>query len=161
MFHAKKRGRNEPYKGVFMQSVVVVGSQWGDEGKGKVVDYFAPQYDVVARFQGGPNAGHSLNFDGNKVVLNTIPSGIFQKQCINIIGNGVVIDPVLLRKEIEKIIDKNPDVESYSRRTGIHMAFKSDPSNIGDYSIQLRQDRTKTTDEVAADDEAVQVTMHL
>lgn len=83
---------------------VVLGLQWGDEGKGKIVDVLTPQYDVVARFQGGPNAGHSLEFNGQKHVLNTIPSGIFHEHCINIIGNGVVIDPVTLRKEIEKII---------------------------------------------------------
>lgn len=83
---------------------VVLGLQWGDEGKGKIVDVLTPKYDVVARFQGGPNAGHSLEFNGQKHVLNTIPSGIFHEHCINIIGNGVVIDPVTLRKEIEKII---------------------------------------------------------
>ena len=80
---------------------VVLGLQWGDEGKGKIVDVLTPQYDVVARFQGGPNAGHSLEFGGNKYVLNTIPSGIFHEHCINIIGNGVVVDPVQLKKEIE------------------------------------------------------------
>jgi adenylosuccinate synthase len=83
---------------------VVLGLQWGDEGKGKIVDVLTPKYDVVARFQGGPNAGHSLEFGGQKHVLNTIPSGIFHEHCINIIGNGVVIDPVTLKKEIEKII---------------------------------------------------------
>lgn len=83
---------------------VVLGLQWGDEGKGKIVDVLTPQYDVVARFQGGPNAGHSLEFGGQKHVLNTIPSGIFHEHCINVIGNGVVIDPVTLKKEIEKII---------------------------------------------------------
>lgn len=83
---------------------VVLGLQWGDEGKGKIVDVLTPRYDVVARFQGGPNAGHSLEFGGQKHVLNTIPSGIFHESCINIIGNGVVIDPVTLKKEIEKII---------------------------------------------------------
>lgn len=82
---------------------VVLGLQWGDEGKGKIVDVLTPKYDVVARFQGGPNAGHSLEFNGQKHVLNTIPSGIFHEHCINIIGNGVVIDPVTLKKEIEKI----------------------------------------------------------
>jgi adenylosuccinate synthase len=82
---------------------VVLGLQWGDEGKGKIVDVLTPQYDVVARFQGGPNAGHSLEFNRQKHVLNTIPSGIFHEHCINIIGNGVVIDPVTLKKEIEKI----------------------------------------------------------
>ena len=82
---------------------VVLGLQWGDEGKGKIVDVLTPQYDVVARFQGGPNAGHTLEFNGQKHVLNTIPSGIFHQNCINIIGNGVVIDPVTLKKEIEKM----------------------------------------------------------
>jgi adenylosuccinate synthase len=85
-----------------MKVDVVLGLQWGDEGKGKIVDVLTPKYDVVARFQGGPNAGHSLEFGGNKYVLNTIPSGIFHEHCINIIGNGVVVDPVQLKKEIEK-----------------------------------------------------------
>ncbi|MEM6697055.1 MAG: adenylosuccinate synthase, partial [Bacteroidota bacterium] len=79
---------------------VVLGLQWGDEGKGKIVDYLAPQYDIVARFQGGPNAGHTLKFDGKKYVLHTIPSGIFRDTLINLIGNGVVIDPITLLKEI-------------------------------------------------------------
>lgn len=82
---------------------VVLGLQWGDEGKGKIVDVLTPKYDVVSRFQGGPNAGHTLEFNGQKHVLNTIPSGIFHSHCINIIGNGVVIDPVTLKKEIEKV----------------------------------------------------------
>lgn len=90
---------------------VILGLQWGDEGKGKIVDFLAPKYDIIARFQGGPNAGHSLEFDGHKVVLNTIPSGIFQSHCMNIIGNGVVIDPILLKKEIEKITPLCPDIK--------------------------------------------------
>lgn len=80
---------------------VLLGLQWGDEGKGKVVDVLAPQYQVVARFQGGPNAGHTLEFDGIKHVLHQIPSGIFRDNIVNIIGNGVVLDPVILKKEIE------------------------------------------------------------
>lgn len=80
---------------------ILLGLQWGDEGKGKVVDVLAPQYDVVARFQGGPNAGHTLEFDGIKHVLHQIPSGIFRENILNIIGNGVVLDPVILKKEIE------------------------------------------------------------
>ncbi|SDZ49525.1 Adenylosuccinate synthetase [Rhodonellum ikkaensis] len=80
---------------------ILLGLQWGDEGKGKVVDVLAPKYDVVARFQGGPNAGHTLEFDGIKHVLHQIPSGIFRQKLINIIGNGVVLDPVVLKKEIE------------------------------------------------------------
>ncbi len=82
---------------------VILGLQWGDEGKGKIVDYLANNYDIVARFQGGPNAGHTLKFDGQKFVLHTIPSGIFRENLINLIGNGVVIDPITLEKEIHKI----------------------------------------------------------
>lgn len=84
-----------------MKMDVLLGLQWGDEGKGKIVDVLAPQYDVVARFQGGPNAGHTLEFDGIKHVLHQIPSGIFRENIRNIVGNGVVLDPVILRKEIE------------------------------------------------------------
>lgn len=84
-----------------MKIDVLLGLQWGDEGKGKVVDFLAPQYDVVARFQGGPNAGHTLEFDGIKHVLHQIPSGIFRENIKNIIGNGVVLDPVVLIKEID------------------------------------------------------------
>ncbi len=88
---------------------VILGLQWGDEGKGKIADYLTPKYDVVARFQGGPNAGHSLEFEGKKFVLNTIPSGIFGKSTINLIGNGVVIDPVRLQEEIGRIVGECPD----------------------------------------------------
>ena len=80
---------------------LLLGLQWGDEGKGKIVDVLTSKYDIIARFQGGPNAGHTLEFDGIKHVLRTIPSGIFHKNSINIIGNGVVIDPVVFQKEIE------------------------------------------------------------
>ncbi|MDE3125570.1 MAG: adenylosuccinate synthase [Bacteroidota bacterium] len=80
---------------------VILGLQWGDEGKGKIVDFFAPHYDVVARFQGGPNAGHTLYVNGKKVVLHQIPSGIFHQNSVNIIGNGVVLDPVILKKECD------------------------------------------------------------
>jgi adenylosuccinate synthase len=82
---------------------VILGLQWGDEGKGKIVDYFAPQYDVVARFQGGPNAGHTLYVQDKKIVLHQIPSGIFHEDKINLIGNGVVLDPVTLKKECETV----------------------------------------------------------
>ncbi|MFK7946575.1 MAG: adenylosuccinate synthase [Saprospiraceae bacterium] len=88
---------------------VILGLQWGDEGKGKIVDYLANQYDIVARFQGGPNAGHTLKFDGKKYVLHTIPSGIFRENLMNVIGNGVVIDPITLRKEIQMLIDADVD----------------------------------------------------
>ncbi len=84
---------------------VILGLQWGDEGKGKIVDYLAPNYHVVARFQGGPNAGHTLKFEGNKFVLHTIPSGIFREKINNLIGNGVVIDPITLDRELS-ILDK-------------------------------------------------------
>src|SRR5574344_744867 len=85
---------------------VVLGLQWGDEGKGKVVDVLTPMYKVIARFQGGPNAGHSLKFDGDGFVLHTVPAGIFRKDSMNIIGNGVVIDPVILMEEIDNIEKK-------------------------------------------------------
>lgn len=88
---------------------VILGLQWGDEGKGKIVDYLANQYDIVARFQGGPNAGHTLKFDGKKFVLHTVPSGIFRENLINVIGNGVVIDPITLGKEIQNLVDANVD----------------------------------------------------
>jgi adenylosuccinate synthase len=89
---------------------VLLGLQWGDEGKGKIVDFLAEQYDVIARFQGGPNAGHTLYINNEKVVLHTIPSGVFQGHCLNLIGNGVVIDPVTLSKEIDKILPLCPDL---------------------------------------------------
>ncbi|MRX45946.1 adenylosuccinate synthase [Pedobacter puniceum] len=89
---------------------VLLGLQWGDEGKGKIVDVLAPQYDLIARFQGGPNAGHTLEFDGKKYVLNTIPSGIFEKNTLNLIGNGVVIDPIILKRELDKLKDAGHDL---------------------------------------------------
>jgi len=88
-----------------MKADVLLGLQWGDEGKGKIVDVLTLNYDIIARFQGGPNAGHTLEFDGIKHVLHTIPSGIFHKGVVNIIGNGVVIDPIIFENEI-KAIDK-------------------------------------------------------
>ncbi len=89
---------------------VLLGLQWGDEGKGKIVDYLAGKYDIIARFQGGPNAGHTLYVDGKKFVLRTIPSGVFHDHCLNLIGNGVVIDPVSLQGEIEQLVSIRPDV---------------------------------------------------
>ena len=82
---------------------VLLGLQWGDEGKGKIVDVLTQDYDIIARFQGGPNAGHTLEFDGIKHVLHTIPSGIFHKNAINVVGNGVVIDPIIFKKEIDAL----------------------------------------------------------
>ena len=93
-----------------MKVDVILGLQWGDEGKGKIVDFLADKYDVIARFQGGPNAGHTLVIDGKKHVLHTIPSGIFRADKINFIGNGVVIDPVTLLKEIRTIEKEGIDV---------------------------------------------------
>ena len=86
-----------------MKVDVLLGLQWGDEGKGKVVDVLTPRYDVVARFQGGPNAGHTLELEGQKYVLRSIPSGIFQGDKVNIIGNGVVLDPALFKAEAEAL----------------------------------------------------------
>jgi adenylosuccinate synthase len=86
-----------------MKADVLLGLQWGDEGKGKIVDVLTPDYDVIARFQGGPNAGHTLEFNNIKHVLHTIPSGIFRENKINIIGNGVVIDPIVFKKEIDSL----------------------------------------------------------
>ena len=92
---------------------VVLGLQWGDEGKGKVVDVLTPNYQVVARFQGGPNAGHTLEFNGEKYVLRSIPSGIFQGGKINIIGNGVVLDPILFKEEAEALAKSGHDLTKW------------------------------------------------
>ena len=91
---------------------VLLGLQWGDEGKGKIVDVMAPQYDIVARFQGGPNAGHTLEFDGIKHVLHQIPSGVFRAEIKNVIGNGVVLDPVIFQKEVEALDQLGVDIRS-------------------------------------------------
>jgi len=96
----------------FMSLDLLLGLQWGDEGKGKIVDAITPDYDIVARFQGGPNAGHTIEFDGHKHVLHTIPSGVFNKNSINIIGNGVVIDPAVFHKEINGLKKFNIDLNS-------------------------------------------------
>lgn len=88
---------------------ILIGLQWGDEGKGKIVDVLAPTYDIVARFQGGPNAGHTLEFEGTKHVLHQIPSGIFHPHIQNIIGNGVVLDPIVFRTEMQKLQDRGVD----------------------------------------------------
>ncbi|MES2557929.1 MAG: adenylosuccinate synthase [Bacteroidota bacterium] len=94
-----------------MKVDVLLGLQWGDEGKGKIVDVLTPNYDIIARFQGGPNAGHTLEFEGVKHVLHTIPSGIFHANVINLIGNGVVIDPVVFQKELEKLAPFNINIK--------------------------------------------------
>jgi adenylosuccinate synthase len=99
---------------------VLLGLQWGDEGKGKIVDFFAPHYDIIARFQGGPNAGHTLYVNGQKVVLHQIPSGVFHPHTINLIGNGVVLDPVILKRECSTVAGFGADVKKnlfISKRT--------------------------------------------
>lgn len=98
-----------------MKVDVLLGLQWGDEGKGKVVDVLTPSYDVVARFQGGPNAGHTLEFEGKKYILRSIPSGIFQGGKINIVGNGVVLDPLLFREEAESLAASGYDIRKQLR----------------------------------------------
>ncbi len=122
---------------------VILGLQWGDEGKGKIVDYFAPNYDVIARFQGGPNAGHTLYVNGKKVVLHQIPSGIFHQDKINLIGNGVVLDPVTLKRECDTVAAMGIDIKKnlfISQRTNIiiptHRALdKASEAQKGDSKI--------------------------
>ena len=94
---------------------VLLGLQWGDEGKGKIVDFLAPQYPIIARFQGGPNAGHTLVVDGKKIVLHTVPSGILYPEIVNLIGNGVVIDPATLKKEIDSLSAYEIDLQKQLR----------------------------------------------
>jgi len=91
---------------------VLLGLQWGDEGKGKIVDYLADRYDIICRFQGGPNAGHTIVIDGKKHVLHTIPSGVFRKNVINVIGNGVVIDPIVMARELKHLEDNGVDTSN-------------------------------------------------
>ena len=95
-----------------MQVDVLLGLQWGDEGKGKLVDVLTPEYDVIARFQGGPNAGHTLEFNNIKHITHNIPSGVFREDSINIIGNGVVLDPIIFKQEIEEVEALNVDLGS-------------------------------------------------
>ena len=95
-----------------MKIDVLLGLQWGDEGKGKIVDVLAPRYKVVSRFQGGPNAGHTLEFNNKKFGLHSIPSGIFTKDAVNIIGNGVVLDPAIFKAELETIQAETPDIKN-------------------------------------------------
>ena len=96
-----------------MKTDVILGLQWGDEGKGKIVDVLTPRYDVIARFQGGPNAGHTIEFEGRKFILHTIPSGIFYPDKINLIGNGVIIDPHIIRREIANLEKNHVEVRSH------------------------------------------------
>ena len=94
-----------------MKVDVLLGLQWGDEGKGKITDVLTPEYDIIARFQGGPNAGHTLEFNGMKHVLHTIPSGIFHPDKVNVIGNGVIIDPRILAREIAGLRERGANPE--------------------------------------------------
>ena len=103
-----------------MKVDVLLGLQWGDEGKGKVVDFLTPHYDVIARFQGGPNAGHTLEFEGQKYVLRSIPSGIFQGDKINIIGNGVVLDPALFMDEAKAL-----EASGHALKERLHISKKA------------------------------------
>ena len=103
-----------------MKVDVLLGLQWGDEGKGKVVDVLTPRYDVVARFQGGPNAGHTLEFEGQKYVLRSIPSGIFQGDKLNVIGNGVVLDPALFKAEAEAL-----EASGHELKERLHISRKA------------------------------------
>src|SRR6476469_9069950 len=122
---------------------VILGLQWGDEGKGKIVDYFAPQYDIIARFQGGPNAGHTLYVEDKKIVLHQIPSGIFHQGTMNLIGNGVVLDPVTLKRECDTVTSFGIDVRKnlfISQRTNLiiptHRALdKASESSKGEGKI--------------------------
>jgi len=106
-------GQKTNNKNQYLEMVdLLLGLQWGDEGKGKIVDVLTKNYDIIARFQGGPNAGHTLIFDGNKHVLHTIPSGIFHDNVVNVVGNGVVIDPVIFKKELDNLSEYNIDFKS-------------------------------------------------
>jgi adenylosuccinate synthase len=125
-----------------MKLDVLLGLQWGDEGKGKIVDVLAPKYDVIARFQGGPNAGHTLEFNEIKHVLHTIPSGVFRPDAINIIGNGVVIDPVIFMQEIDELKELNVDLTKnlfISKRT--HLILPS--HRILDAASEAAKGKTK------------------
>ena len=106
---------------------LLLGLQWGDEGKGKIVDVLTKDYDIIARFQGGPNAGHTLKFDGISHVLHTIPSGIFHPTALNLIGNGVVIDPVIFKGELDKLDGFNIDFAKNStfQKSTPHFTYTS------------------------------------
>ena len=116
-----------------MKVDVLLGLQWGDEGKGKLVDFITPNYDIIARFQGGANAGHTLIFNGEKHVLHLIPSGIFRDNCINIIGSGVVIDPMaphdLSLGECTKDAEKDEEQETEAEKK-IHLFFSQETDFI-------------------------------
>ena len=104
---------------------VLLGLQWGDEGKGKIVDYLAKDYDVICRFQGGPNAGHTIVINGKKHVLHTIPSGVFRENVINVIGNGVVIDPIVLSRELNGLKEEGINTSSILLARKAHLILPS------------------------------------
>ncbi len=108
-----------------MKLDVLLGLQWGDEGKGKIVDVLNPQYDIVTRFQGGPNAGHTIEFDGNKFILHTIPSGIFDESTINVIGNGVILDAFILKKELDTLKSKKINANNLLISRKAHLILPS------------------------------------
>ena len=123
---------------------LLLGLQWGDEGKGKIVDVLTRNYDIIARFQGGPNAGHTLIFDGNKHVLHTIPSGIFHPRAMNLVGNGVVIDPVIFRKELDNLVKhdiKYTDRLLISRKAHLilptHRLLDAASEKIKDFTVEF------------------------
>ena len=121
---------------------VILGLQWGDEGKGKVVDVLTPRYQAVARFQGGPNAGHTLEFNGEKYVLRSIPSGIFQGGKTNIIGNGVVLDPILFREEATALAKSGHDLKGrlqISKKA--HLILPTHRAGGGQRQLPYRYDR--------------------
>lgn len=124
---------------------VLLGLQWGDEGKGKIVDVLSKNYDVVARFQGGPNAGHSLKFDDKKFVLHLIPSGIFQKHTINLIGNGVVIDPIALVKELDEL--KNEGIQPKKNLYISHKAHLIMPTHR---CLDAASEKSKGTEKIGS-----------
>ena len=109
---------------------LLLGLQWGDEGKGKIVDAIAKDYSIIARFQGGPNAGHTIKFGNKSHVLHTIPSGIFHKNLINVIGNGVVIDPIIFKQEILKLNESDIDFKNKLLISKFDAAFDSAVDNL-------------------------------
>jgi adenylosuccinate synthase len=123
-----------------MKIDVILGLQWGDEGKGKIVDFLATQYDIVARFQGGPNAGHTLKFGGKKFVLHTVPSGIFRENLLNVIGNGVVIDPITLEREINGLRDAQV---SFQNRLLVAKKHTSFCQRIGFWMRQVKRQKAR------------------
>jgi hypothetical protein len=122
-----------------MKVDVILGLQWGDEGKGKIVDVLTPNYGIVARFQGGPNAGHTLEFEGQKYILKSIPSGIFQEGKLNIIGNGVVIDPALFKQEVEAL-EKNGHKLTDRLYISNDVPDKSSPFNFAFFTFGFHSD---------------------